>query len=111
MSTLLHAVIKKKLQVLEECLLHVEFTYNRLVHSTTQFCLFEVVYDFNTLTSLDLLPLPMSKKVNLDGKKKADFFHSLHKKVRSNIERRTTQYVQLANKRHRKVVFELGEWV
>ncbi|XP_071939930.1 uncharacterized protein [Coffea arabica] len=46
-----------------------------------------------------------------DGKKKAEFVRSLHDKVRTNIERRTAQYVQQANKHRRKLVFEPGDWV
>ena len=44
LSTLLRAMIKKNLTEWEECLPHVEFAYNRAVHSTTQLCPFEVVY-------------------------------------------------------------------
>ena len=35
LSTLLRVVIKKNLRTWEECLPHVEFAYNRVVHSTT----------------------------------------------------------------------------
>lgn len=58
LSTLLRSMIKKNLRVWEECLPHVEFAYNRAVHSTTQLCPFEVVYGFKPTTPLDLLPLP-----------------------------------------------------
>ena len=43
LSTLLRAIIKKNLRTWEECLPHVEFTYNRVVHSTTQMSPFEIV--------------------------------------------------------------------
>ena len=33
--------------------------------------LFEIAYGFNPLTPLDLSPLPVFYRVNLDGKKKA----------------------------------------
>jgi hypothetical protein len=33
-STMLWAVLKTNLKLWEECLLHIEFTYNRFVHST-----------------------------------------------------------------------------
>ncbi|XP_071914093.1 uncharacterized protein [Coffea arabica] len=59
----------------------------------------------------DLLPLPSSEHVNLDDKKKVEFVRSLHDKVRTNIERRTAQYVQQTNKHRRKLVFEPGDWV
>ncbi|XP_071902671.1 uncharacterized protein [Coffea arabica] len=81
LSTLLRAIIKKNIKPWEECLPHVEFAYNRTVHSATRFSPFEVVYGFNPLTSLDLSPLPLSECVNLDEKKKADFVKALHEKV------------------------------
>ena len=90
---------------------HVEFAYNKSVHSLTHFSPFEIVYGFNPLTHLDLLPLPVNEHVNLDRKKKADFVKQLHEKTRQNIERRTEQYATQANKGRKKVVFEPGDWV
>ncbi|XP_057811643.1 uncharacterized protein LOC131025875, partial [Salvia miltiorrhiza] len=58
LSTLLRAIIKKNIKSWEDCLPHVEFAYNRSVHSATQFSPFEIVYGFNPLTPLDLSPLP-----------------------------------------------------
>jgi hypothetical protein len=49
----------------------VEFAYNRTVHSTTAFSPFEIVYGFNPLTPMYLIPLPFEEKVSLDGEKKA----------------------------------------
>lgn len=55
-----------------DCLPHVEFAYNRSIHSATKYSPFEIVYGFNPLTPLDLTPLPVSERVNLDGKKKTE---------------------------------------
>ena len=110
-STLLRAIIKKNLKSWEECLPHVEFAYNRTVHSATQFSPFEVVYGFNPLTPLDLIPLPLSEHANLDGAKKAEIIKTLHEKVRANIEAQTAQYLHHVNKKKRRVVFEPGDWV
>ncbi|XP_071909695.1 uncharacterized protein [Coffea arabica] len=111
LSTLLRAIIKKNIKSWEDCLLHVEFAYNRTVHSTTHYSPFEIVYGFNPLTPLDLTPLPVHERVNLDGKNKAAYVRELHTKVRANIEKRTLQYIQSANKGRRKMVFEPGDWV
>ena len=111
LSTLLRAIIKKNIKTWEDCLPHVEFAYNRTIHSATKFSPFEIVYGFNPLTPLDLSPLPMSEHVNLDGKKKAEFVKQIHEKARLNIERRTEQYAKQANKGRRHVVFEPGDWV
>uniref|UniRef100_A0A2N9HRI2 Integrase catalytic domain-containing protein n=1 Tax=Fagus sylvatica TaxID=28930 RepID=A0A2N9HRI2_FAGSY len=46
LSTLLRAIIRKNIKTWEECLPHVEFAYNRAVHSATKFSPFEIVYGF-----------------------------------------------------------------
>ena len=94
----MRALISKNIKTWEECLPHVEFAYNRFLHSTTKFSPFEIVYGFNPLTPLDLTPLPLNERANLDGKTKADFVRQLHEKARANIERRTEQYMKQANK-------------
>ena len=53
----------------------------------------------------------MNEHINLDGKKKAEFAKQIHEKTRQNIERRTEQYANQANKWRKTIVFELGEWV
>ncbi|KAM7486464.1 hypothetical protein LguiA_002473 [Lonicera macranthoides] len=111
LSTLLRAIIKKNLKLWEDCLPHVEFAYNRFVHSATKYSPFEIVYGFNPLSPLDLTPLPLSERVNLDGKKKAELVKQIHEKARLSIERRTEQYAQQANKGRKKIVFEPGDWV
>ena len=111
LSTLLRAIIQKNLKTWADCLPHVEFAYNRCVHSATKFSPFDIVYGFNPLTPLDLTPLPLSERINLDGKKKADFVKQIHEKAKQHIERRTEQYVKQANKGRKKVIFEPGDWV
>ncbi|KAH9686182.1 Endonuclease [Citrus sinensis] len=111
LSTLLRAIIQKNLKTWEECLPHVEFAYNRTVHSATKFSPFEIVYGFNPLTPLDLLPLPIDERASMDGKKKAEFVKQLHERTRQHIEKRTKQYATQANKGRKQVVFQLGDWV
>ncbi|WVZ58898.1 hypothetical protein U9M48_009120 [Paspalum notatum var. saurae] len=55
---MLRAVLKKNLKMWEDCLPHVEFAFNRVVHSTTKISPFQVVYGFNPRAPIDLLPLP-----------------------------------------------------
>ena len=98
LSFLLQAIIKKNIKTWEDCLPLVEFAYNRSVHSSTKYSPFKIVYGFNPLTPLDLTPLPIFKRVNLDGKKKAEIVKHIHKRMKFNIERRTEQYAKQANK-------------
>ena len=57
------------------------------------------------------MPLPLSARVNLDGKRKAELVKQIHEKARLNIERRTKQYAKQANKGRHKLIFEPGDWV
>ncbi|XP_056858403.1 uncharacterized protein LOC130507772, partial [Raphanus sativus] len=113
LSTLLRTVVKKNLRTWEDCLPHVEFAYNHSIHRATKFSPFQIVYGFNPLTPLDLLPLPLSEQTNLDGKAKAEYVASLHEQVKKNIEERTKEYEKFANKGRRELVLEPGDlmWI
>ncbi|OMO50706.1 reverse transcriptase [Corchorus capsularis] len=104
-------LIKKNLRTWEDCLPHVEFAYNRSIHSTTGCSPFETVYGFNPLTPLDLLSLPLSVQVDIDGQKKTDFVKELHARVRAQIEKKTQHYMKNANKGRKEIIFEPGDWV
>jgi hypothetical protein len=111
LSTLLPAVLKKNLKLWEESLPHVEFAYNRAVHSTTKFCPFEIVYGFKPTAPIDLLPLPMQERVNFDASKRAEFVKKLHDQAKANIEKMTKLYEKHANKGRKKMLFEPGDLV
>ena len=81
------------------------------MHSTTNHSPFEIVYGFNPLIPLDLIPLPIDERASLDGKKKAKSIKALHKKVGLHIEKRTKHYAAQHNKGPKKVVFESRDWV
>jgi hypothetical protein len=55
---MLQTVLKSNLKLWEECLPHIEFAYNRSVHSMTKVSPFHAVYCFNPRANIDLLPLP-----------------------------------------------------
>jgi hypothetical protein len=67
LSTILSAVLKSNPKLWEECLLRIEFSYNRSVHSTTKVSPFQVVYGFNPHALIDLFPLPPSKTTCFDA--------------------------------------------
>jgi len=88
LTTLLRAIIQKNLKNWKKCLPHVEFAYNRTFHSTTSYSPFEIVYGFNPLTPLDILPLPTNEFANLDVKKKADAIRELQQRFEPTLRRR-----------------------
>ena len=75
-----------------------EFAYNRSVHSTIDYSPFEIVYSFNPLTPLDLIPLPVDERVNLYGNQKAQVVKYLHAKIRQQTEKKNEQYANKANR-------------
>jgi hypothetical protein len=111
LSQLLRAIIQKNLKNWEECLPFVEFAYNRTMHSTTGFSPFEIVYGFNPLTPMNLIPLTFEENVSLDGEKKAKMVRQLHERVRLQIEKKNRLYASKANKGRKLVVFQPGDWV
>jgi transposase InsO family protein len=61
LSTILQTILKSNLKLWEKCLPHIEFTYNRSVHSTMKVSPFQLVYDFNPCVSINLFPLSPSE--------------------------------------------------
>jgi len=86
---------------------HVEFSYNGVTISTTSFSPFKVVYGFNPLYPLDLIPLPNDSSIlSKDGFSRATFVKDLHQRVRNQIEKKMEQYARQENKGTKSIVFE-----
>jgi hypothetical protein len=77
----MHVIIQKNLKNWEDCLPFLEYVYNRSVHFTTEFLPFEIMYRFNPLTPMDLIPLPVEERVSLDDNHKAQVVKTLHESV------------------------------
>ena len=109
---MLQAMLKKNLKMWEDYLPHVEFAYDRAIHSTTnKFCSFEIVYGFKPHTPMDLWPLPLQDRVDLDATKRSELIKKLHAETRKNIETKTIQYAKQANKGKKQVLFQPGNLV
>jgi len=111
LTQLLCAIIQNNLKNWEDCLLFIEFAYNRSVHSTTEFSPFEIVYAFNPLTPMDLMALLVDERVSLDSNRKAQEVKTIHESVRQQIEKRNRVCATKANKGCKHVVFQPGDWV
>ncbi|KND54475.1 hypothetical protein BSCH_01514c [Candidatus Paraburkholderia schumanniana] len=110
-STMLRALIKRNVKSWVDCLPHMVFAFSRSLQFTTLVSPVDLVYGFNPLTPMDLMPLPLNERTNLDGKRKAEFVRSLHDRARLNIEKRNEQLTRQLNKGRRKVTLEPGDWV
>nr|KYP53727.1 Transposon Ty3-I Gag-Pol polyprotein [Cajanus cajan] len=87
LSTMLREVLKGNHKSWDEYLPHIEFSYNRVVHKTTKISPFEVVYGFNPLTPLDLIPLlDSSHYFHKEGVSRVNFMKKLHEKVKTHIQ-------------------------
>jgi hypothetical protein len=86
LSMLLRTMVKKNLKDWEECLPHVEFAYNRAVHLTTNLCPFEIVYGFKPIVSIDLLPLPLQERTNMEASKRVAYIKKIHEKTKEAID-------------------------
>jgi len=112
LSTMLRAILKGNYKSWDEYLPHIKFAYNRVVHKTTQFSPFEVVYGFNPRASKDLIPSPNPIDfIHKEGASRADFVKKLHQKVKIQIQQQSDKYVRKNNKGKRAISFEEGNWV
>jgi len=112
LSTLLRVVLKGKYKSWDEYLPHIEFSYNKVVHSTSKLSPFEVVYGFNPLTPLDLLPLPSSFDfVHKLGVSKSKFIKDFHEKVKSQNQGQMEKIANSKNKGKRVRSFNEGDLV
>ena len=87
LSALLRVPIKKNIKEWEGCLPITDFAYNQAKHSTTGKSPFEVVYGFNTLSPLDILPLPLQERINMDASARVNYLKKVHEDTRHTIER------------------------
>ena len=79
-------LIKKNIKEWEECLPIPEYAYNRTRHSTTGKSPCEIVYGFNPLSPLDILPLPVQERINMD-ECTSELPQKMHEDMRRTIER------------------------
>ena len=105
LSILLRALLKGNHKSWDEYLPHVEFAYNRGVHRTTKQSPFEVVYGFNPLTPLDLIPLPLETYfMHKEKVSRLEFVQKLHEMVNNQIENQIKVYEAKGNRGRKELV-------
>nr|KYP31969.1 Transposon Ty3-I Gag-Pol polyprotein [Cajanus cajan] len=109
---MLRVVLKGNHKSWDEYLPHIEFAYNRVVYKTTKISPFEVVYGFNPITPLDLIPLPdFSHYFHKEGVSRAEFVKKLHEKVKTHIQQQNETTALERSKGKKNLIFEEGDWV
>jgi hypothetical protein len=111
LSMLLQTMVKKNLKDCEECLSHVQFACNRAIHSTTNLCPFEIVYGFKPIAPIDLLPLLLQDRTNMEAFKRVAYIKKIHEKTKKAIEFKAVRKVASMNKHRKIVLFEPGDLV
>jgi hypothetical protein len=111
LSTILWVVLKSNLKLCEECLPHIEFAYNKSVHSTTKVSPFQVVYAFKPRAPIDLLPLPPSETTYFDASQRSEFILKMHGTTKLNIEKMNEKYRIVGSKGRKEVKLKSGDLV
>jgi hypothetical protein len=108
---MLWAILKSNLKLWEECLPHIEFAYNKSVHSTMKLSLFQVVYVFNPHAPIDLLSLPPSETTCFDASQQSEFILKMYETTKLNIEKINEKYRIAGSKGRKEVKLEPGDLV
>ncbi|KAK1601877.1 hypothetical protein QYE76_016460 [Lolium multiflorum] len=95
----------------EDCLPHAEFAYNRAKHSTTSRSPFMIVYGFEPPTALDILPLPLHERTNMDFDERTTAMKKLHEETRATIQEHVLRQANRLNAKKKERVFEEGDLV
>ena len=69
------------------------------------------MYGFKPITPLDLLPLPIQERVNMEASKRADYVKKIHEKTKEAIEKKGKNNAERVNKKHKEVLFQTGDMV
>ncbi|KAK1649899.1 hypothetical protein QYE76_067704 [Lolium multiflorum] len=76
-----------------------------------ELCPFEVVYGFKPITPLDLLPLPIHERVNMEASKRAYFVRKIHVKTKELIEKKDKSNAARMHKKRKEMLFKPGDMV
>ena len=111
LSTLLRVLIKRNIKEWEECLPITEYAFNRARHSTTGKSPLELVYGFNPLSPLDILPLPLQERINMDVSARVTYLKKMHEDTRHTIKRQVQRLATKINFNKHPMVFTTGDLV
>ena len=70
-----------------------------------------VVYGFKPLTALDILPLPLHQRVNMDFDKRVEYIKTIHEETRAALEKQAKHQTDYINKKKKEMIFQEGDLV
>ena len=70
-----------------------------------------IVYGFEPLTALDILPLPLHEHANMNVVKRAQTMKKLHEDTRATIEQQVLRQASRLNKNKKEMIFKEGDLV
>lgn len=111
LGNLLRTIVKSNVKSWDECLPHIEFTYNSSPHFATKICPFETIYSFIPMSLIDFLPLLCNEYLNGNDRNRTEYMKALHKKVKANLEKTIETYAKYVNRERKKVNFQTGDWM
>jgi hypothetical protein len=111
LSTMLWAILKSNFKLWDESLPHIEFAYNRSMHSTMKVSPFQVVYCFNPRAPIGLLPLLPSKTTCFVASQRSEFILMMHETTKLNIEKMNEKYRVASSNGQKEVKLEPGDLV
>jgi hypothetical protein len=111
LSTMLRAVLDKNLRRWEDCLPHIEFTYNHATHSSTKMCPFQIVYGYVHWAPIDLFSLDAKDVPHIDAVAHVEHMIDLHGQTQQNIAAANAKYQVAGSKGRKLVTFETGDMV
>ena len=88
-----------------------EYAYNSARHSTTDKSPFEVVYGFNPLSPLDIIPLPLQESINMDASARVNYLKKVHEDTRNTIEHQVQCLATKLNINKQPMIFNIGDLV
>ena len=72
---------------------------------------FDVVYGFNPLSPLDILPLPLQERTNLNASARASYIKKMHEDTRHTIERQVQRLATKLTVNKHPMIFNIGDLV
>ncbi|WVZ97827.1 hypothetical protein U9M48_043337, partial [Paspalum notatum var. saurae] len=111
LSTMLRAVLDKNLRRWEDCLPHIEFAYNRAIHSSTKMCPFQIVYGYIPRAPIDLFSLDAAETPHIDAVAHVEQMIDLHAQTHQNIAAANAKYQVAGSKGRKHITFAPGDMV